>query len=82
MPKVSSISFDKRIHAVDRHRNNPTGNKVSEAVFRYVSNCLIGRQRDITYAEIADWTGYSVESVRYHFRKLVAVGAINLWDDH
>lgn len=82
MPKVSSISFDKRRRALDRHKNDPKGNERSTAVFNYVAKCLVNRERDITYSDIANWTGYRVESVRYHFRKLVAVGAINLWDDH
>ena len=78
MPRISSINTRNACKADDKHRNNPEGDAKRQKVFNHVMAALSYRVRNITYADIAKFTGLEIGQVKYHFKKLVYVGAIRL----
>lgn len=78
MPKIRSLDTKKASRARDRHRKTESGNDRLDKVFNCVIRHLSHGIRNVTYQDIAEWTGLDIGSVKYYFNKLVHVGAINL----
>lgn len=81
MPKVRSLDTKKVCHALDKHtKDSDKHNAIMRKVFNRVIFFMSRGVRDISYKDIAEWDKIAVGRVKYYFDKLVAYGAINLYD--
>ena len=78
MPIVRSLNNGKAARCNDNYKVNQSGNKRKEKVYHAVIKFMSIGQRSITYADLANRLDIDVSIVEYYFKKLVAVGAINL----